>query len=59
MCNTLLGGAERAGTYYAHRFNVRLSPDLHQRLASLAARSGKSINTWMNESLPRIVEQRG
>lgn len=44
---------------FSGRFNVRLSPELHQRIASLAARSGKSINTWMNESLTRIVEQRG
>lgn len=44
---------------YSGRFNVRLSPELHQKIASRAACSGKSINAWMNESLTRIVEQHG
>ena len=44
---------------FSGRFNVWLSPELHQRIASRAALSGKSINAWLNESLTRIVEQHG
>ena len=40
---------------YSGRFNVRISPDLHRRIAECAARSGKSLNAWLTDSLERIT----
>lgn len=28
---------------------LRVSPDLHRRIAARAAREGKSVNAWLNE----------
>ena len=38
---------------YSGNFTVRISPELHRRLATLAARSGKSVNTFITEALER------
>jgi predicted HicB family RNase H-like nuclease len=32
---------------------VRISPELHRRVATAAARSGKSVNTFVAETLER------
>ena len=37
------------------RFNVRISPELHQRIAQEAAHAGKSLNAWLSDSLSRLV----
>jgi predicted HicB family RNase H-like nuclease len=42
---------------FTGRFNLRISSDLHQRIATLADASGKSINTWMGEALDREASQ--
>lgn len=41
---------------FSGRFNLRLSPELHQRLAALSALSGKSLNTWLNDALQTFAE---
>ena len=40
---------------YSGRFNVRLNPEVHQRLALEAARSGVSLNNWVAEVLSKSV----
>lgn len=40
---------------YSGRFNVRISPELHQRIAQEAAHAGKSLNAWLSDSLSRLV----
>jgi predicted HicB family RNase H-like nuclease len=42
---------------FSGRFNLRISPDLHERIAALADTSGKSINTWMIEALDHEASQ--
>ncbi|MEW6668084.1 MAG: type II toxin-antitoxin system HicB family antitoxin [Thermodesulfobacteriota bacterium] len=36
---------------FTGRFNLRIPPELHERIATLAEASGKSINAWMVEAL--------
>jgi predicted HicB family RNase H-like nuclease len=36
---------------YSGKFNLRVPPTLHERLAVQAAAHGKSINTWITELL--------
>jgi predicted HicB family RNase H-like nuclease len=38
---------------YSGNFTVRISPELHRRLATAAARSGKSVNRFVAEALER------
>ncbi len=40
---------------YSGRFNVRLDPELHQRIALEAASSGKSLNGWVADALKTVV----
>ena len=40
---------------YSGRFNVRISPELHQRIALVAALAGMSLNAWLSDSLSRLV----
>ncbi len=40
---------------YSGRFNLRISPDLHRRIAEHAAHSGKSINAWVTDSLEHLT----
>jgi predicted HicB family RNase H-like nuclease len=42
---------------FTGRFNLRIPPDLHERIAALADTSGKSINTWMIEALDHEASQ--
>ena len=42
---------------FTGRFNLRISPDLHERIAALAVVSGKSINSWMLEALDHEASQ--
>ena len=42
---------------FTGRFNLRISPDLHERITALANASGKSINTWMIEALDHEASQ--
>ena len=36
---------------YSGRFNVRIAPELHQRIAQKANADGKSLNHWVAEAL--------
>ena len=40
---------------YSGKFNLRLSPELHRRVATAAAKSGKSINGFVAETLEHIA----
>lgn len=40
---------------YSGRFNVRIKPELHQRIASRAAADGKSLNAWVAEALSKVA----
>ena len=41
---------------YSGKFNLRISPDLHERLAIVAQAEGKSINAIAQEALEQRVE---
>ena len=36
---------------YSGKFNIRISPKLHEDIASVAISEGKSINQWVVETL--------
>ena len=36
---------------FSGRFNLRIPPELHERIAVLAQASDRSINAWMTEAL--------
>ncbi len=40
---------------YSGRFNVRLEPAVHQRIALEAAREGQSLNNWVAQTLTKAV----
>lgn len=40
---------------FSGKFNLRVPPELHQRLATQAAAHGKSINAWVVELLSERV----
>ncbi|MEA5415091.1 type II toxin-antitoxin system HicB family antitoxin [Synechococcus sp. BA-132 BA5] len=40
---------------YSGRFNLRISPDLHEKLAMTAEAQGKSLNALVQEALQRSV----
>ena len=44
---------------FSGKLNLRLGPDLHARVAALAARSGMSINSWIKDALEREAAARG
>ena len=41
--------------YFSGKFNLRISPELHERLAIAAQAEGKSINTLAQEALLKSV----
>ena len=40
---------------YPGNFTVRLSPELHRRVATAAAKSGKSVNGFVTEALEHVA----
>lgn len=42
---------------YSGKFNLRLSPADHARVAAAAAAAGKSMNTWVAEALSEAAER--
>ena len=40
---------------FSGKLNVRLGPDLHQRVARAAAESGLSLNGWIMQALEKSV----
>lgn len=43
---------------YSGRFNVRIAPEVHQRIAQEAARGGLSLNSWVARTLAEAVNER-
>ncbi len=41
---------------FSGTFNVRLTPEIHQRLSLRAARDGLSLNKWVAATLAKAVE---
>ncbi len=41
---------------FSGRFNVRISPEIHRRIAMEAAKDGVSINSWVSKTLSNAVE---
>jgi len=41
--------------HYSGRFNLRISPELHEQLAITAQATGKSVNTLAQEALQQVV----
>jgi predicted HicB family RNase H-like nuclease len=41
--------------HYSGKFNLRISPELHEQLAIVAQAKGKSINALAQEALQRAV----
>ncbi len=42
---------------FSGKLNVRLGPDLHQRVARLAAESGLSLNGWIKQTLEKSASR--
>ncbi len=42
---------------FSGKLNVRLGPDLHQRVSRLAAESGMSLNSWIITALEERTSQ--
>ena len=42
--------------HYSGKFNIRIPPELHERLALLAEAEGKSLNALAQEALQRVVQ---
>jgi len=42
--------------HYSGKFNIRIPPELHERLAILAQAEGKSLNSLTQEALERVVQ---
>lgn len=40
---------------YSGTLTLRMPPELHRRVASAAAQAGKSLNSFVNETLDRIA----
>lgn len=41
---------------YSGKFNLRVSPNLHEDISSAAAAEGKSLNQWIADTLGRAVQ---
>lgn len=41
---------------YSGRFNVRITPQLHERVAIMAEAEGKSLNALAHEALQKIAQ---
>lgn len=41
--------------HYSGKFNLRISPELHEQLALTAQAKGKSVNTLAQEALQQLV----
>jgi predicted HicB family RNase H-like nuclease len=42
---------------FSGTFNVRLTPEVHQRIAALAAHDGLSLNKWVAKTLENAVTE--
>jgi len=44
---------------YSGKFNLRISPELHERLAIVAEANGKSLSSLAREALQNFIKQSG
>ena len=42
---------------FSGRFNIRISPELHQRIAKEAASAGVSLNSWIINQIEQAVDK--
>ncbi len=42
---------------YSGRFNIRISPEIHRRIAERAAQEHVSINQWVSEAVTQVLDQ--
>ena len=42
---------------FSGKLNLRLGPDLHQRVARSAAESGLSLNSWITQALEKSLSE--
>lgn len=42
--------------HYSGKFNIRIPPELHERLAILAQAEGKSLNALAQEALQKVAQ---
>ena len=52
MCNEVGKSPQKP---FSGRFNVRLSPELHQKAAHSAAGEGMSLNNWIAHTVEKAV----
>ena len=45
--------------HYSGKFNLRISPELHEQLAITAQAKGMSVNTLAQEALRQVVSNAG
>jgi predicted HicB family RNase H-like nuclease len=43
---------------FSGTFNIRLTPEVHQRIAMRAAHDGVSLNKWVAKALETVVSER-
>jgi predicted HicB family RNase H-like nuclease len=43
---------------FSGTFNVRMAPDVHQRIALRAARDGLSLNKWVTRTLEKALSEK-
>ena len=44
---------------YSGKFNLRVSPQLHEELVVRASSAGESLNQWITNSLVQVVQMEG
>lgn len=42
---------------FSGRFNIRMSPELHRRLAEAAEQHGQSLNSWARQTLDEAARR--
>ncbi|MCB0137641.1 MAG: type II toxin-antitoxin system HicB family antitoxin, partial [Caldilineaceae bacterium] len=42
---------------FSGRFNIRISPEIHRRIAERAAQEHVSINQWVSEAVTQVLDQ--
>ncbi len=47
---------EKPQKTYSGKLTLRLSPDMHANMATVAAHTGKSINKWVAETLEHVIQ---
>ena len=53
--NSCKENGEKPQKSYSGTFNVRLTPQIHARIAELAQQAGVSLNTFIKETLQKAI----